>query len=184
MTAVVALIAPALCSVPTEAPAKSRNCLRGGAQLVSVNGSAAKTVVVRRVIRPHWYDFRADLMACWRPSGRRVVIRREYRRGLDSGERNRVTIVGRRYVGVRTSHYCDPCGSWRGKLVEGGTWGRAAVWDARTGRRLHRSVGCHRYESSGVIVGGVEEVVFLRRGGMGDGSAGLRLPDGHGARRR
>ena len=164
-----------------EAARPVPDCLRGGARIVADGALRAdsdrpirsRTVVVRRRLRPGANEsYRANLLACWRPTGRRTVIRRESQSGLDSGEENRVTVVDDRYVGVDTFFYCGPCG----------TWGGAAVWDARRGRRLHRSSGCPPTQSGGFTGGGVEEVVFLRGGGMAYLCDQLRIADRRGDR--
>lgn len=163
-----------------EAARQARDCLRGGARIVSDGairadpdgGLRSRTVVVRRRLSPRvGENYRANLLACWRPTGRRTVIRRESQFGLDGGEENRVTIVNDRYVGVLTYYYCGICG----------TWGSAAVWDARRGRRLHRSAGCPR-ERGEFTTGGVKEVAFLRGGGMAYLCEQLRLVDRRGDR--
>jgi hypothetical protein len=163
-----------------EAARKVPDCLRGGARIVTDGALRAdsdrpirsRTVVVRRRLSPGYNEsYRANLLACWRPTGRRTVIRRESQSGLDGGEENRVTVVSDRFVGVHTFFYCGICG----------TWGGAEVWDARRGRRLHRSAGCQPTRGD-TISGGAEEVVFLRGGGMAYLCDQLRIADRRGDR--
>src|SRR3954454_12598394 len=82
------------------AAAKPPSCLRGDAQLVAVSGPV---IVVRTPHRPA--DKNApkdtDLLSCWKPTGKRGVIAREYHGGTGTfSDTPEITIVGGRYVGT------------------------------------------------------------------------------------
>ena len=151
---------------PPGAAAQTRSCVRGGAQLEAVAG---KVRVVRVEERPRRGETRRQrLLGCWVPTGRRFTLAQERDLGADLRTRTRIAIVEERFVGVIV-HY------------EGGVSEtvRAAVWDARTRRRLADSRRCDVERGD---LTGIDDAVFLPGGGMAYACGELRIADRAGDR--
>lgn len=145
---VLALLACALFAPVAEA--RSKSCTRGGATLEAADGNVR---IVRRELKLRMQETRREaVMACWAPTGRRRTVIVEQDVGLDLITRTDLEIVDGRYVGV--------VADFEGGVSESVS---AAVWDARTRKRLHTAKACDDNEAD---FGGPEDVVFLPRGGM------------------
>jgi hypothetical protein len=138
------------------AAATSGGCLRGGAELVLAAGH------VRVVALPGGAAKRVQrLYACWTRTGRRFAL--SPAAGVGSNRvQSTVHIVG------------DHVGS----IVWTETRSVAALWDARTGRKLHDSRRC----PVSATARGVGEAVFLSGGAMAYSCRELRLADADGDR--
>lgn len=149
--AAVALLVPVLALASTPpADAAPKRCTRGHAAFVAADGDVAVVKVKAR--RGRSQSRREKLLACWRPTGRRFQIAEETDSGEDSVTQSDVTVVGGRYVGLVQTFI--------GGISESA---RAAVFDARSRRRLHASDRCDfdRFDFSGV-----DDAVFTPKGGM------------------
>ena len=134
----------------SAAEAKTPSCTRGGAKLEAADG---KVRVVRKKLELTKQRTRREaLMACWTSSGKRKTIVLEEDLGDDLVTHSALEIVDERYVGIVTD------------FVGGVSDSRsAAVWDAKTRRRLHASKACDVDQGD---FSGVDDVAFLPRGGM------------------
>ena len=146
-----AVLLAALLVPAAVADAKPPSCTRGGATLEEASGNVR---VVRRGLKTNGVNEtrRDGLSACWAPTGKRFRVATERDFGDDLRSSSRIEIVDERYVGIVTD------------FVGGVSESRsAAVWDAKTRRRLHASKACDVDQGD---FSGVDDVAFLPRGGM------------------
>jgi hypothetical protein len=134
------------------AMAAKKSCTRGGAKLEAISGGV-RVVAAKGKKQSTHETRRENVYACWAKTGKRTRINTEVDSGLDNIASTRVEIVQERYVGV----------------VETNTGGvsesiRARIYDARSGKLLHDSTECDRVDQGDFA--GVDDVVFLDRGGM------------------
>jgi hypothetical protein len=147
-------------------------CDRGRATVSGGDDVRGSVLVVRVDERPlDSESSRVAVYACWRPTGRRFLLRREHHFGLDGTEPTSTMVIDRRYVGVLAL-----------TLGSHSSWASAAVWDVRSGRRLHDTRACPPDPSVEDAASGVQSVVFLPGGGMAYACDQLRLADDHGDR--
>ena len=173
----VAGVCPCLVgALPVESHARQRvpDCARGGATVIASDGLRGKVLVVRQRQRPlAGQSSRSRVFGCWRPTGRRFLIRREHEAGLDLAQPTTATVRRGRYIGIV-------------KYSLGGqaSFALAEVWDARSHRRLYDSRACGRDSTIEEPFGteAVEEVVFLGDGEMAYACDQLRFADRHGDR--
>jgi hypothetical protein len=145
------------------AHAASKNCTRDGAKQLAASGSVRVVSMKEKLQRS---DTRRDrVLGCWTSTGRRFTMFESRDAGLDEIQHDAFTIVDNRYAGVLTR-------------IEGGVSEdqRAAVYDVKTRKRLHRSTACDSVED------GVADVAFLPRGGLAYACGRLRVADSHGDR--
>jgi hypothetical protein len=138
------LLAPA-------ADAKAKSCTRGGAKLEAAAGNAR--VVSRELKLRRQETRRVALLACWAPTGTRKRMLVEQDVGEDLITRVRIELVDDRYVGLDVE--------FEGGASESTT---AAVWDAKTRKRLHTSKRCDEFDQGDFS--GPEDVEFLPKGGL------------------
>jgi hypothetical protein len=150
--ALAALVATtALAAAAPVASAKSKSCTRGGAKL---EAAAGKVRVVSRPLKLRMQETRREaLMACWTSTGRRKTILVEQDVGLDLITRTKIEIVDDRYVGLDVD--------FEGGASESTT---AAVWDAKTRKRVHTSHRCDIVDRGDFS--GPDDVEFLPHGGL------------------
>jgi hypothetical protein len=157
----LALAATTLPAATADA-ARARSCLRGGAELELAAGHVRVVRVAAEVDRAHGVRRHEKLVSCWQPTGRRRLVSDEFDTGSETAT-TRVEIVDRRFVGV-----------FRSSAGDFALHTSAAVYDARSGRRLHRSARC-----DSVVTGdgnrGPELAVFLPSGGMAFSCDGLYM---------
>jgi hypothetical protein len=149
------------------AHAASKSCTRDGAKLLAASGSV-RVVSMKETLQPS--DTRRDrVLGCWTSTGRRFTMFESRDAGLDEIRHDAFTIVDGRYAGVLTR-------------IEGGVSEdqRAAVYDVKTRKRLHRSTACDSVDTGDF--GGVTDAAFLPRGGLAYACGRLRIADGHGDR--
>ena len=142
--------------------------------MIASDGLRGKVLVVRQRQRPlAGQSSRSRVFGCWRPTGRRFLIRREHEAGLDLAQPTTATVRRGRYIGIV-------------KYSLGGqaSFALAEVWDARSHRRLYDSRACGRDSTIEEPFGteAVEEVVFLGDGEMAYACDQLRFADRHGDR--
>jgi hypothetical protein len=166
LLAAAALAAAAVAGPAPAAGATVKSCLRDGARLVAAQGSVRVVRISERRARNE--TRRERVYGCWTTTGRRFTIALERDFGLDLLHRTAIEIVDGRYVGATED-------------FEGGTSAsaRAAVWDARTARRLHDSAPCDVDRGDFT---GVDDVAYLSRGGMAYACGRLRIADAAGDR--
>jgi hypothetical protein len=150
MRLVLATVTLTLLLAPA-ADAKAKSCTRGGAKLEAAAGNAR---VVSRKLKLRMNETRrVSLMACWASTGKRKQMLVEQDVGEDLITRVRIEMVDERYAGLDVE--------FEGGASESTT---AAVWDAKTRKRLHTSKRCDEFDQ--VDFSGPEDVEFLPKGGL------------------
>lgn len=156
----LALLAPATASA---AP----SCLRGGGKLLAADGNVRVVSLARK---PQNAETRRDLiLGCRSTTGRRFVMFASRDFGLDLIERDRFTIVDRRYIGFIRD--------FEGGASESQS---AATFDVVTRKKLHDTEPCDSVDQGDF--GGIEDAVFLPRGGIAYACNRLRIADAKGDR--
>jgi hypothetical protein len=143
------------------------SCSRGGATILA---SSAKTRVVSIKNTPKNAETRRDhILGCRVPTGKRFELFFSRSFGDDLIERDHFEIVGDRYIGFIRD--------FEGGASESQT---AAVFDSFTRRKTHDSGPCDKVDQGDFS--GVEDAVFLPRGGLAYECGQLRLADAKGDR--
>jgi hypothetical protein len=164
-TALVALVALAVIAPTASAAAPS--CSRGGAKLLAADGDVRVVSVARK---PRNAESRRDLiLGCRVRTGRRFVMFTSRDFGLDLIERDAFTIVGRRYIGFIRD--------FEGGASESQS---AATFDVVTRKKLHDTQPCDAVDRGDF--GGIDDAVFLPRGGIAYACNQLRIADAKGDR--
>jgi hypothetical protein len=143
------------------------SCSRGGATILA---ASAKTRVVSIRNRPRNQETRRHhVFGCRVPTGRRFELFYSRDFGLDLIERDRFTIVEDRYIGALRT--------FEGGVSESRT---ATVYDAFTRRKLRDGGPCSQVDQGDFS--GVDDAVFLPRGGLAYACGRLRIADAQGDR--
>jgi hypothetical protein len=164
LTAATALAALALSAAAAQA---APNCSRGGGKVVA---ASAKVRVIAIANEPKNQESRRDhILGCRVATGRRfeLFFARDF--GLDLIERDDYQIVEERYIGVLRD--------FEGGVSESRT---AATYDTFTRKKLRNSGPCDSVDTGDFS--GVEDAVFLPRGGLAYACGRLRISDSKGDR--
>jgi hypothetical protein len=138
-------------AAPAAQAATPKSCTRDGAKL---EAAAGKVRVVSRKLKLRMNETRRQaLLACWTSTGKRKQMLVEQDVGEDLITRVDIHIVDARYVGLDVE--------FEGGASESTT---AAVWDAKTRKRLHTSKRCDQLDQ--IDFSGPEDVEFLPHGGL------------------
>jgi hypothetical protein len=163
LTAATALAATALPAAAQAAP----NCSRGGGKVVA---ASAKVRVISIPNKPKNQETRRDhILGCRVATGKRfeMFFARDF--GLDLIEHDTYEIVQERYIGVLRD--------FEGGVSESRT---AATYDTFTRKKLRTSGPCDSVDTGDFS--GVEDAVFLPRGGLAYACGRLRISDSKGDR--
>src|SRR3954451_1051157 len=151
-------LAGLLLAAPAHAAPKS--CMREGGALLAASGTV-RVVSVKEKAR-NAETRRSRIYGCRMTDGRRFTMFLSRDFGLDLIQREGFTIVDGRYVGVISD--------FEGGVSESRT---AAVYDARTRRRIHASTACDSVDFGDFS--GVQDAVFFSGGGMAYTCSRLRV---------
>ena len=164
LTAATALAALAVSAAAAQA---APNCSRGGGKVVA---ASAKVRVIAIANEPKNQESRRDhILGCRVATGKRfeLFFARDF--GLDLIERDDYEIVEERYIGVLRD--------FEGGVSESRT---AATYDTFTRKKLRNSGPCDSVDTGDFS--GVEDAVFLPRGGLAYACGRLRISDSKGDR--
>ena len=164
LTAATALAALAVSAAAAQA---APNCSRGGGKVVA---ASAKVRVIAIANEPKNQESRRDhILGCRVATGKRfeLFFARDF--GLDLIERDDYEIVEERYIGVLRD--------FEGGVSESRT---AATYDTFTRKKLRNSGPCDSVDTGDFS--GVEDAVFLPRGGLAYACGRLRISDAKGDR--
>jgi len=162
-----AAAATAALALSSTASAAAPNCSRGGGKVVA---ASAKVRVIAIPNKPKNQETRRDhIFGCRVTTGKRFELFFSRDFGLDLIEHDTYEIVQERYIGVIRD--------FEGGVSESRT---AATYDTFTLKKLRNSGPCDSVDTGDFS--GVEDAVFLPRGGLAYACGQLRISDSKGDR--